>query len=197
MPVNKTKTMEEIEKESDMHPEWEFDPILDIIKEADEKLKLIKTVPSKKEKSKVKKGKSKSKASKSKKVKNTKVKEDIESTEDTKIVSEGDDKDSGLKDSADKTEEEESEEIKLMEDTDPSADNEPTKKKKKKVIKGKKNKTKKTKKPKLKLNKVSRRIAMALKLNDENTEPDDKMLQVKIPSNCYVDLNNIIKIERP
>ena len=32
MPVNKTKTPEEIEKESDMDPEFEFDPILDILK---------------------------------------------------------------------------------------------------------------------------------------------------------------------
>merc|ERR1719322_856178 len=55
MPVNKTKTPEEIEKESDMDPEFEFDPILDILKEADEKLNLIKTTPTKKEKAQKKK----------------------------------------------------------------------------------------------------------------------------------------------
>ena len=58
MPVNKTKTPEEIEKESDMNPEFEIDPILDILREADEKLNIIKATPTKKEKTQKKKSKS-------------------------------------------------------------------------------------------------------------------------------------------
>ena len=55
VPVNKTKTPEEIEKESDMNPEFEIDPILDILREADEKLNIIKATPTKKEKAQKKK----------------------------------------------------------------------------------------------------------------------------------------------
>ena len=181
MPVNKTKTMEEIEKESDMHPEFEFDPILDIIKEADEKLKLIKTTPSKKVSSKVKKAKSsKTKGSKTKKGKKTKENDDKETIANAQGASENIQKKSSLKTRTEDALEEEEGDLKITgKDDSKSASSTTKKNKKKKSAKGKKKGTKKTKKPKTKLNnKISHRISLALRLNDNNTDTDDNVLQV-------------------
>ena len=71
-----------------MPPEFEFDPILDIIKEADEKLNFIKTTPSKKESGKGKKKKSsKTKVSKANKSKKVSVKNDQDPGESLPAIS--------------------------------------------------------------------------------------------------------------
>ena len=72
--MSKLRTLEEIEKASDdFHPRLEMDPILDILKEADEKLITVKAP--KKEGTKVKKAKASIKKG-SKVKKETKIKED-------------------------------------------------------------------------------------------------------------------------
>ena len=163
MPVNKTKTPEEIEKESDMNPEFEFDPILDILKEADEKLNLIKVSSNKKDKGKKKKTKS-SKGGKGKK---------------GKVVKEATDQEDKLdvKKKLDKTKSEENEpndegldDVSTKEDNDKIGNSE----KRNKNVKRKKGKGKKKKKAK---GKVSQRINFAL--NIQENDPDDKNLQVK------------------
>jgi hypothetical protein len=174
--------MEEIEKESDMPPEFEFDPILDIIKEADEKLNFIKTTPSKKETGKGKKKKSsKPKTSKESKPKKVSAKNNQEpgeslpansNSEATKSRSEDaildhDTKDDSLESIKDK-------------DGDKQAS---SGKKKNKTTKRKKSKGKKGKKTKRKSNKISGRINLAMNLIDNDV--DDKSLQVKLFSLIY------------
>ena len=177
MPVTKIKTLEEIEKETDMNPEFEWDPILDIIQEADDKLKLIKTTSNKKEPVKVKKAKSsKTKGSKGqekgKKGKFTKKKDDQEPVENESTSFKADKTGANL-DNVDK--ERKIDELKSMELGSSTAALSTVKTKNKKT-KGKANKGKKSKKAKRKSNKISQRISSALRLDDSKS--NDKMLQV-------------------
>ena len=157
MPVNKTKTPEEIEKESDMNPEFEFDPILDILKEADEKLNIIKTTPTKKDKAQKKKSKS-SKNAKAKKGKTTK-----EATNDKK----------GSKKKVEKEVSDKNDDV--LENT--SSEKDVTKaistEKKHKATKPKKSKGKKKKKNK---GKINNRINRAIGIHEK--ESDDRNLKV-------------------
>lgn len=157
MPVNKTKTPEEIEKESDMSPEFEFDPILDILKEADEKLNIIKTTPSKKDKAQKKKSKS-SKNAKAKKGKTTK-----EATNDKKGGKKNVEKEASGKN--DDTLENTS-----MEKDAPKAI---STEKRNKSTKSKKSKGKKKKKNK---GKINNRINRAIGIHEK--ESDDRNLKV-------------------
>lgn len=177
MPVTKIKTLEEIEKETDMNPEFEWDPILDIIQEADDKLKLIKTTSNKKEPGNVKKAKSsKTKSSKGqekgKKGKFTKKKDDQEPVENESTSFKADKTGANL-DNVDK--ERKIDELKSMELGSSTAALSTVKTKNKKT-KGKANKAKKSKKAKRKSNKISQRISSALRLDDSKS--NDKMLQV-------------------
>ena len=168
--------MEEIEKESDMPPEFEFDPILDIIKEADEKLNFIKTVPKKEPGKGKKKKSSKPKVSKANKAKKVSVKNDQEpgeslpahpNSEVTKSSSEDDIMDQDTKDDS-----LESINVKNGDKTQAQSG-----KKRNKSTKRKKSKGKKGKKTKRKSDKISERINLAMNLKDTNV--DGKLLQVK------------------
>ena len=159
--MNKTKTPEEIEKESDMNPEFEIDPILDILREADEKLNIIKATPTKKEKAQKKKSKS-SKTAKGKKAKGIKEENDDKKDKKKKVD----------KDASDKSDE--SLETKSTKDNKKKNETiEKTNKPKSTKGKSKKGKGKKKKKSK---SKISNRINSALGIHQK--ESDDKNLQV-------------------
>ena len=181
MPVNKTiKTMEEIEKESDMPPEFEFDPILDIIKEADEKLNFIKTTPSKKESGKGKKKKSsKTKVSKANKSKKVSVKNGQDPGESLPAISSSE---ATISSSGDDIVDPDTKDNSLESVNDKNGDKKQTQsgEKKNKLTKRKKKKGKKEKKTKRKSNKISGRINLAL--NIEDNDEDDKSLKVKLLS---------------
>ena len=183
MPVNKTvKTMEEIEKESDMPPEFEFDPILDIIKEADEKLNFIKTVPKKEPGKGKKKKSSKTKVSKANKAKKVSVKNDQEqgeslsansNSEPTKSSSEDDILDQDTKEDS----------LESINNKNGNKKQAKSGKTRNKTAKRKKSKGKKGKKTKRESDKISERINLAMNLVDTNV--DDKLLQVKLLSLIY------------
>ena len=177
MPANKTKTMEEIEKESDMSPEFEFDPILDIIKEADEKLKLIKTTSNKNEKAKVKKGKSsKGKVTKGKKGKVSKNKDDRETSIDAPNDIDSSQAQTSPNDVSTKSTKKGT--LEKSGDGNINSDVEIKAKSKSKGNKTKKRKSKKDKKAKRKQNKISQRISLALRLRDGKL--DDTTLKVMV-----------------
>ena len=175
MPANKTKTMEEIEKESDMSPEFEFDPILDIIKEADEKLKLIKTTSNKNEKAKVKKGKSsKGKVTKGKKGKVPKNKDDREASIDA--PNDSDSSQAQKSTNGVNTKSPKKGTLEKSGDSNINSDTKTKTKTKSKGSKTKKHKAKKEKKAKRKPNKISQRISLALRLRGSTL--DDTALKV-------------------
>lgn len=175
MPANKTKTMEEIEKESDMSPEFEFDPILDIIKEADEKLKLIKTTSNKNEKAKVKKGKSsKGKVTKGKKGKVPKNKDDREASIDA--PNDSDSSQAQKSTNGVNTKSPKKGTLEKSGDSNIISDTKTKAKTKSKGSKTKKHKAKKEKKAKRKPNKISQRISLALRL--QGSKLDDTTLKV-------------------
>ena len=187
MPVNKTiKTMEEIEKESDMPPEFEFDPILDIIKEADEKLNFIKTTPSKKESGKGKKKKSsKTKVSKANKSKKVSVKNDQDPGESLPAISSSE---ATISRSGDDIVDPDTKDDALESVNEKNGDKKQTQsgEKKHKLTKRKKKKGKKGKKTSRKSNKISGRINLAINLVDNNE--DDKSLQVILLSLINISL---------